>query len=450
MIAIARKPRTLRHQLAKKILMVMVLTWMLGASIAIVMSKRETDALLDSALQEVAQRILPLAFADLLDPSGNSQKLNKIDAMPPVGHHKERITYVVSNSKGQIQLQSHDADLSMFPENPQAGFSDGRSGRLYTEFGAQGSIRVTVAEMPGIRSAALWANIGALLIPLVLALIGSLILIHLAIASVLKPLDKFRQAIDARNEDDLEPVEIIDLPSELNESARAVNDLMQRLHVSLDAERQFVARAAHELKTPIAAALAQTQLLAKQTSDDAVSDRVKAVEKSLKRLSNLSSKMLEAAKSEGSHVFAEHPINLSTIVDFVTDELVPRTETNRVAIDAPDRVMSLVDADAAAIVMRNLIENALKYGDPQKPITVRLTEKGIFTVANDGPIIPDDTRQRLLRPFQRGDATTEGTGLGLSIVANYAKAFGSQLEIISPAPSLGSGCKMKIIFPIVQ
>lgn len=447
MMATIRKPRTLRDRLIKVVLAVIIIAWTIGATIAIMMSKRETDLILDSAMQEVAQRILPLAFADLIDP--DNQKINKISAMPLVGPHQERITYVVRDGQGRIQLQSHDAVLSMFPNNPKPGYSDGPDGRLYTELGAQGSIRVTVAEMPGIRSAALWANIWALSIPLGLALIASLVLIRISVASVLEPLDKFKQAIETRDEHHLDPVEINDLPSELAVGAQAVNDLMRRLNLSLAAERLFVARAAHELRTPIAAALAQTQLLAKYASDPTLSNRIKAVENSLKRLSSLSTKLLEVAKSEGSHAFGDHPINLSAILDLVIEELASSTDKSRVHVEALEAVMSPVDADAAAIVIRNLIENALKHGDPVKPIIVRLTKEGLLSVSNEGPIISEYDRQRLARPFQRGQTAGEGTGLGLSIVSNYAKAFGSQFEILSPDPSLGTGCQMRFQFPAI-
>lgn len=446
---IPKKNESLKGRLIKTVLAATTVTWLLGAALAVIISKHQTDSLLDSALQEVAQRILPLAFVELLDPDRKNQRLDKIAAMPPVGPHQERITYVVRDAAGQVRLQSHDADLRAFPQDPEIGFADGPQGRIYTEAAAQGSVRVTVAEAPGLRTNALISSISSLVLAVAASLLLALLAIRLAVSAALGPVEQFRQAIEARDERHLDPVDIGGLPAELAAGADAVNKLMERLNKSLNAERQFVARGAHELRTPIAATLAQIQLLRREASVKALSDRIDIIENSLKRLAGLSTKLLEAAKAEGAHAFGEEPINLRAILDLVIEEIELKQNKSRIQIHASDKIISLVDADAAAIVMRNLIENALKHGSVNEPIKVSLDDAGVFSVTNRGIIIASNNQERVLRPFQRNSSHSDGIGLGLAIVNSFANAFKTRLEIISPAPGLTDGCQMKFHFPLL-
>lgn len=442
-----KKNESLKERLIKAVLATTTVTWLLGAIFSVIISKHQTDNLLDSALQEVAQRILPLAFVELLDPERKNQQLEKIAAMPPVGPHQERITYIVRDAAGQVRLQSHDADLNAFPENPEIGFADGPQGRIYTEAAAQGSVRVTVAEAPGLRTNALISSISTLIVAIAASLILALLAIRVVVAAALGPVEKFRQAIESRDERHLDPVDISRLPAELASGADAVNKLMERLNKSLNAERQFVARAAHELRTPIAATLAQIQLLRREISAEVLSDRINIIESSLKRLAGLSTKLLEAAKAESAHAFGEKPIDLRSILNLVIEEVELKQKKSRIQIDEASNFLSLVDADAAAIVIRNLIENAIKHGTTDEPIRVSLDPTGIFSVINRGAIIVSDDQDRLLRPFQRSSTGGDGVGLGLAIVNSFAAAFKTRLEIISPAPGLADGCQIKLRFP---
>jgi two-component system OmpR family sensor kinase len=109
--------------------------------------------------------------------------------------------------------------------------------------------------------------------------------------------------------------------------------------------------------------------------------------------------------------------------------------------------MSDVDPDVFGILFRNLVENALRHGAENTPVNVTLTTDGEHIVANDGPVLPRDSLDRLTGRFERASANTDGSGLGLAIVAAIAERIGSPLILESPRPGASSGFQASIKVP---
>lgn len=447
MSATTRQPGGLRRRILLSVLSAVTVAWLAGAVVAALLVKREIDRVFDSSLQEVAQRVLPLAFAEMLETDRATGRGTAIRAAPPVGEHRERITYVVRDGEGRIRLQSHDADLRAFPENPEDGFATGPSARVYTESAAGRSIRVTTTEMPGRREAALADAVTALAWPLGLALLVALLGVRSAVNAALGPVERFREAVEARSDRDLSPVDVAGLPSELAAGATAVNGLMRRLESALNAERRFVVTASHELRTPMAAALAQTQRLISEVPDGPARARARSVEEALRRLSRLSAKMMETAKAEGGRVLAEEPGDIVPVLRLVLDEMRDLPGFTRLDLRMPETLVSRIDPDAFAIVARNLIENALKHGAADQDIDVVLEADGTLSVTNGGPPLGPEDLARIRRPFQRGATEADGAGLGLAIVGATARAIGTDLAIRSPAPGRTDGFHASIRLP---
>jgi len=111
-------------------------------------------------------------------------------------------------------------------------------------------------------------------------------------------------------------------------------------------------------------------------------------------------------------------------------------------------VVSDLDPDAFGILLRNLIDNALRHGAEGGTIDVMLTPAGLLTVANDGPVVPPETLARLTHRFERGDAGNEGSGLGLAIVAAIAERLGTDVVLRSPRPGSDQGFAAEIQLPV--
>ena len=256
----------------------------------------------------------------------------------------------------------------------------------------------------------------------------------------MRPVRAFRDAIAVRGGGDLAPVPAVGLPAEIEPVAGAVNALMDRLRRTLEAERSFTANAAHELRTPLAAALAQTQRLIAETDEGAARDRHRDIEAALKRLARLSEKLMQLARAEGGRLRAERAMDIAPVLGMVVDELRGGGGPAGSRSGIPDgAILSDMDPDAFAILARNLIENALDHGASDEPVRVALTRDGVLRVTNGGPSVPPETLSRLSRRFERGRTAADGSGLGLAIADTIARGAGARLVLHSPAPGHTDG-----------
>jgi two-component system OmpR family sensor kinase len=439
-----RRPWSLGRRLSLGLSAAIVVSWLAAATVAGLVLKREIDEVFDSALQEVAQRILPLAYSELL----SREEGDPPQHMAPIGPHREAITYVVRGIDGRELLQSSDADPARIPKDLGDGFSTVDGIRFYSEAAVRGSIRVTTAEPVAHRAETLKGAVLGLLLPLAALVPLAVLAVALLGRSMLRPILDFRDRIGSRGRGNLDPLGETGLSAEMAPLAGAVDALIERLRGALDAERSFTANAAHELRTPIAAALAQTQRLAAELDDATARDRVRAIATSLRRLSSLSEKLLQLAKAEGGGLLAETPGSLGPVLGLVVEEIDRRRDiADRLSVEMPPTgaAPSDIDADAFAILARNLIENAAIHGDPDGRIVVRFDGR-VLEVENDGPAVAADVLARLGRRFERGATRAEGSGLGLAIVAAICRGVGATFELRSPVPGRADGVLARVRF----
>lgn len=444
------RPHSLQRRLGLGLAFGVTLLWLAGTVAAGWILQAEIDKVFDSALQEVTQRILPLAYSEVLNGDPPPAGDGSANRLPSVLPHREQITYIVRDSAGHVLLQSHDADATIFPATPRRGFQTASGLRLYTEAGVQGTLFVTAAEPTRDRRQAVIEAAGTLLWPLVLLLPLSQLGVWALVRYTLRPVLVFQGEIEARGRGDLSPVNATALPAELGPMAGAVNRLIARLQRALDAERGFAASSAHELRTPVAAALAQTQRLIAETPDGPPRDRAHKVEAALRQLSLLSEKLLQLAKAEGGGLLAEEPQDLARVLGFVLDDFRRDPDlAARLHLALPPRgvLLSRMDADAFAILARNLIENASRHGAADRPVHVALTADGLFRVTNDSALVAPDVMRRLKRPFERGATRAAGSGLGLAIAETIAVGAGTSLELMSPIAGQPSGFEARVQLP---
>jgi len=441
-----RRHWSLRRRLGVGLVVAVSVLWLAAATVAGLVLRREIDVVFDSALQEVAQRILPLAYSEFLSREAGDATQH----LPPIGPHREFITYVVRDRDGNVLLQSSDAEPSRVPKDLPSGFVTEADLRFYTEAAVRGTIVVTTIEELAHRRRTVETAVTALLWPLAALVPVALLAVFVLGRATLRPIVSFRRAIAARGRGNLSALGAGDLPDEIAPVAVAVDALIARLRSALEAERSFTANAAHELRTPLAAALAQTQRLLSELSEEKDRDRARAVAQSLRRLSNLAEKLLQLAKAEGGGLLAETAGPLGPVLRLVVEEIDRRFDVADrldVAI-AGDGGRSDVDPDAFAILARNLIENALKHGTPEGRVSIRLGE-GRFEVENDAAAIPPDRLAALTRRFERGATVADGAGLGLAIAAAVCAGVGTTLELVSPAPGRADGFLARIRLPVV-
>lgn len=356
---------------------------------------------------------------------------------------------MVRDAEGRILLQSHAADPADFPPYDGRGFRQTKGFRLYNDAALRGSVRITVAE-PLAHRAALAREIRmGLGLPLLVVLPVALAVIVVAVRTSFAPLRRFREGLAARTARDLSPVPAGDLPVEIAPVAATFNALLARLKSAFDAERSFAANAAHELRTPLAGAIAQAQRLQVETADAAAARRAADIEATLKRLTHVSERLMQLARAEGGRLRLEHATDLRGVLRVVAEDIARAAPGGRVELALPDApVVSDLDPDAFAILCRNLIDNALRHGAAAGPVEVRLGADGLLAVANDGPVVPPAVLERLTGRFERAAGAAEGSGLGLAIVAAIAGRIGSPLVLELPRPGRASGFEARLRLPL--
>jgi len=438
---------SLQWRLSLGLTLGVVMFWLAATFAAGLVIRHELDEAFDSALQETAQRILPLAILDIV----NREEVGQVQYIAALQEHKEYLSYLVRDDQGTILLQSHDAHPEVFNARPLEGFTRTDSHRLYTASAMRETVFIEVAEPLDHRREATLEAAVALLLPLLflvpISLVGTWLLVRFSLRSVLI----YRRAIETRGEGDLSAIKGVQLPAEIHPLAGAVNQLMERLRRALEAERSFTANSAHELRTPLAETLAQIQRLRSETPDGPLRERAEQIEHSLRKLARLSEKLMQLAKAEGGGLLAETPQDLTVLLAHVVDELRHSAGT-RLEVILPDKdsVLANIDPDAFAILVRNLLENALKHGDPDFPVTLSLNSFGLLRVINSGATVPAEVLAQLTGRFVRGHSHSDGSGLGLAIAAVIASGVGAQLSLVSPATGREDGFEVQVTFAVIQ
>lgn len=243
--------------------------WAAGAAVTAQRLLARVDALFDAELEATAERVLPLAVSEVLGREEGETGAQILPLLRDDGDDQPMI-YIVRDAKGQVLMLSHGATEADFPPYAGPGYRTMRALRIYEDAALRGALTIAVAEPVAHRRAlrrelmaGLFAPL-AVLLPLTLAGIAALMRLGFA------PLRRFRHRLARRSAADLAPVPPDDLPAEVLPLAETLNALLARLDAAFQAERSFAANAAHELRTPLAGAIAQTQRLCTETHEPAV------------------------------------------------------------------------------------------------------------------------------------------------------------------------------------
>lgn len=437
----------------------MALLWVGAASISVAVMQRELNKAYDDSLQQSAQRLLPLAVRDLregrdggrliVDDDGDDEDSDdgRAETRGEPAPHDPSFTYLIRDRDGEVVLRDIHASGLAVPDDFPEGFGTIEDKRTFTVMNKRTGHSIVVIETSDRRLTALRDSIAALGLPLLALLPMMAGGIWLAMRLALRPLEVLRKDIGLRDGRNLQPLASDGHPAELAPIAEAVGALLSRLKSALEAERSFAARSAHELRTPIAGALAQTQQLAVELGSSPGAERLREIEAALKKLATLSEKLLQLARIEAGFATAERETDLSPVLKMVVQDVNATTHgRDRVIVEHPDtRLMAAIDPDAFAIALRNLVENAIKHGASGRPVRVVLGAPGVVCVRNEGRVVNAADLAKLGQPFVRGDTLADGSGLGLSIARSILEQAGGSLTLRSPARGAEDGFEAEML-----
>jgi len=289
----------------------------------------------------------------------------------------------------------------------------------------------------------------ALLVP-VLGLI-----VWLAVGHALQPLQRLAKSVKSRRVNALEPLSDEKLPDEVRPLVDSLNDLLVRLTAALDRERAFMADAAHELRTPLTALHLQLGALARAATDAERTEAMGKLAEGVQRAIRLVEQMLVLARQEPRAEPARTRFALDELAREVVAELIPLADARRIDLGMSEAQTVLVqgERDAVATLIRNLVDNAVRYTPESGRVDVSVERsattpaQAIIRVTDNGPGIAQDERDRVFDRFYRQPGTrAPGSGLGLAIVKAIAGAHGATVTLDAAAAD-GHGLAVTVAFP---
>jgi two-component system, OmpR family, sensor kinase len=374
--------------------------------------------------------------------------------IPPADASYDFVVQVWSLDGVRVYLSRPHAVL---PQITTLGFatvttSEGR----WRVYGVQALTRVIqVAQPMSVREQRAVELALQTLKPFALLLPGLALVIWLAVGHALKPLQRVTTLVQARGVNALGPLSDERLPEEVQPLVGALNDLLGRLNAALARERAFMADAAHELRTPLTALHLQLSALARASGESERAAAMGQLSEGVARAIRLIEQMLAFARQEPRADAPRAPVALDVIARETVAELVSLADAHRIDLGLAGAQPVTVQGDAEALrtLLRNLVDNAVRYTQAGGRVDVSVADAGapgapraLLTVTDDGPGIPAAERGRVFdRFYRRAGTTPPGSGLGLAIVRAIAQAHGASVAL-GDAPG-GRGLSVTVRFP---
>ena len=257
----------------------------------------------------------------------------------------------------------------------------------------------------------------------------------------LEPLAALADSLARRAPTSLDPVPVLESPAEVQPLVRSLNDLLARLGDAFDTQRRFAADAAHELRTPLTALTLQIQIARRAESPEERAVALDRLEQGVKRATRLVQQLLTMARLDPDAARPATSFDLASVAASVVEEKKPLAEQQRLALSLAAVPVTLCgQEDALRILLANLVDNALRYTPPGGSVDVRVAPDGDqarIDVADSGPGIPEEERERVFDRFYRGpQAPAGGSGLGLAIVRQVVALHGGSIAL-DESPSGG-------------
>jgi two-component system OmpR family sensor kinase len=269
----------------------------------------------------------------------------------------------------------------------------------------------------------------AALIPCLMLLVG------IVIRYSFRPISQLAARLDAKQSGHLEKLPLDGMPAEMTPFIASINRLLTRIEMMFEQQRRFVADAAHELRSPITALSIQAENLDQASAPQDNRDRLNALRNGIRRVAHLLEQLLALAKYEMADMPHPPVTALDRVAKTVVSDFLPRAHAGRIDLgfEQFERVSVLADATALAVLVRNLVDNALRYTPEGGRINISVFAndgRGVFRIDDTGPGLAEQDLARIFEPFYRSQsAVGEGTGLGLSIVRRIVGSFAGSISV---------------------
>ena len=439
------------------------LCWVGALAVLTVYTLRGQGSLWDSKLQNIGTKILmSIPSGKTMQPFGQRLQLRK-DAVPSSKDavpSNMNLTFQVWEERTKLIVGSPDSPSTALLPSFADGLSNVTIGgvrwRVFSLTDSTGQVNVQVAMRHSDIDREIRNKIfGALgLITTLLTLAG--LLMWFAVSKSLRPLTALEATVRSRRKFDLTPLPVAQLSTEIRPLVESFNHLLDQLDQAMQGERRFIGDAAHEMRTPLAALQAQAQVAlgaVTAAEKDAALIKLLAV---AERSTRLSDQLLDLARMDaGVHGPQKSLADLSELILHVSQEFDMQAQQQRRAI-----ILALTpcpiqcDVDEIGILLRNLLDNALRYTTEGGRVKLSCgyrhdagLERVCLEVADDGPGVPEAEHEAIFRRFHRVAGNGgRGSGIGLSLVAGIAQLHEATIE--TGIGLDGRGFNVRVLFPL--
>lgn len=454
---------SIRRRLLAGLLTTIGAVWLAIAAMVYHVAQHEAQEVFDAQLAQYARVLQALAA-----PRARGERPARLpvlpvgdydDALPGSGHRYERkLRFHVWDAQGRL-LMSSQAGPTPATAPAAAGYgteaADGHAWRTFALITDPGAPRVYVAERDDVRGELVQEVVVRQLAPGLLALPVFGLVVWVVVGRGLRSLKRAAAEVARRSPAQLEPLRVADAPAEIRPLVDALNRLFERLRIAFERERRFIADAAHELRTPIAAIKTQAQVAADATDPEQRRRALANIVRGVDRATHLEAQLLTLARldPEARASVQRRPVALARLARAVLAELAPEAIAKHIdlTLDADDHLTVAGDPDLLAILLRNLVHNAVQYTPAGGAVAVVLgaADGAVhLRVLDTGPGIPPDEGERVFERFYRGRGGNQtGSGLGLSIARRIAELHGAGLTLANRA---GGGLAASLHFAAVR
>lgn len=435
------KPRSLQDQLLALVLAVVMSIWLATAWATWLDARHELDELLDGHLAQAAA-LLVVQAQDMDDDD------RRLDA-PTLHRYAPKVAFQVFH-ENRLVLRSANAPAQAMTA-PGKPFEIGLqtveiAGEAWRVFAAQGSehdVQVYVGEEINSRASILWAVLRSVLWPMALGLPLLALAVWWAVYRGVRPLRQLGHALLERQAQALHPLVLDGAPAEMWPMVNALNSLLARIGLLLESERRFTADAAHELRTPIAAIRTQAQVAMGELDPVLRRHALQSTLEGCDRAIRLVEQLLTLARLEGVAVLDQAAVDMRALAQCAVAEVAPKAIAKQqmlefeadIDVDTPCSIPG--NETLLAVLVRNLVDNAVRYSPPAARVKVTLHQQAgqmVLSVQDSGPGLNATDLKRLGERFFRVPGSVEsGSGLGWSIVQRIAAVHGLALQVETSA-----------------
>jgi len=455
-----RQGLSLKRQLLLWLLLPQLVLLLVGGAlayrVALSYAEKAIDQSLTQSVKSLSRQVKPIGSGLLIDFPRAAQDIIEQDP-------QDRVSYMVSSPPGSFLLGNAKlpgpasvADVGGGEVLLYTIAIDGKPMRLalleldYGEPNAPQRLRVQVAKSLAVQQRLTTELVADMLVPLLL--LGAILsmLVYGGILRGLQPLTRLQAQLGNRRSPSLSalsPIELTQAPQEVHALAAAVNQLLSAVRRSLGQEKRFLNDAAHQLRTPLAGLISQTELALSETDPQALRLRLNKVLAGAQRSAHLVHQLLSLARNEVEVKL--QPLDVAALAREVAREWTPRAVKQHIDLGYEGDDYLLVAGEALLLreALNNLIDNALTYAGPGSEVTLSAQtheDQVVLEVRDNGVGLTAHDLPHVFDRFWRASDVPGGCGLGLAIVKEITHRHGGSAVVLAAQPH---GLRVQLLLP---